>query len=662
MLRCALLASILFMTLGHADLTHAAGVPPRIPVEHFFDNPKISSAQLSPDGTRLAFLAPHKGRMNIWVCTIADGVEKARVITEETKRGIPSFFWSRNGKYVLYSQDTGGNENYRLYRVDPSATAPKGGVPPATCLTPFEGTRTGVVDIPRDRPDELLISLNQRDKKYFDVHRLKISTAALELVEQNPGDVDSWTTDTHGVVRACAAQIAGGRTEIRVRDSGSGPFRTLAVYNDEENATVYGFTPDGNFLLMGSARNANTTGFVQLSTIETKQCLRRGIRLDRVVFPPGTETLVTRDPEYDLDTLLISDKTNEVLAAAFDKDRVEYQVFDPQLKKDLALLEKIHDGDVMIRSTDRDETKFIVAYNSPTDPGATYLYDRATGEAKFLYRPRPWLVPEQLTGMQPVSFPARDGIRLHGYLTLPNGVPGKNLPLVLNVHGGPWARDSWGYDPECQFLANRGYAVLQVNFRGSTGYGKNFVEAGNREWGGKMLDDLIDAVEWAVKQGIADRARLGIYGGSYGGYATLAALAFRPDVFACGIDYVGVSNLLTFMQTIPPYWETFREVMHRRVGNPEKDKEFLRSRSPVFAADKIRVPLLIAQGYNDPRVNHAESEQIVEALKKNGHPVEYLVKMDEGHGFANPENRLDFYRKMEAFLAQHLPPDGPYRK
>jgi dipeptidyl aminopeptidase/acylaminoacyl peptidase len=316
----------------------------------------------------------------------------------------------------------------------------------------------------------------------------------------------------------------------------------------------------------------------------------------------------------------------------------------------------------MIRSSDRDETKFIVAYNSPTDPGATYLYDRKTGEAKFLYRPRPWLKAEQLTGMKPVSFPARDGLKLHGYLTLPKGIPAKNLPLVLNVHGGPWARDSWGYDGEVQFLANRGYAVLQVNYRGSTGYGKNFIEAGNKEWGGKMLDDLVDAVDWVKKEGIAGPQRVGIYGGSYGGYATLAALAFRPEVFACGIDYVGISNLLTFMKTIPPYWETFREVMHRRVGNPEIDAEFLRSRSPLFAADKIRVPLFIAQGYNDPRVNHAEAEQIVEALKKNGHPVEYLVKMDEGHGFANPENRLDFYQHMETFLAQHLPPDEAYRK
>jgi dipeptidyl aminopeptidase/acylaminoacyl peptidase len=317
-------------------------------------------------------------------------------------------------------------------------------------------------------------------------------------------------------------------------------------------------------------------------------------------------------------------------------------------------LQKVHDGEVLFRSSDNDERKWIIAFNSPTDPGATYLYDRGTGEAKFLYRPRPWLKSDELVGMKPISFQSRDGLELHGYLSLPKGVDPRKLPTVLIVHGGPWARDDWGYDPEAQFLANRGFAILQINFRGSTGYGKKFLHLGDREWGGKMLDDLVDGVNWIVGQGIADKSHIGIYGGSYGGYATLAALAFRPEVFACGVDYVGISNLLTFMNTIPPYWETFRDVMYRRVGNPKKDQAFLRSRSPLFSADKIKAPLFIAQGYNDPRVNHAEAEQIVAALKKNGQPVEYMLKMNEGHGFANPENRIDFYTKMEAFLADHL--------
>ena len=319
-------------------------------------------------------------------------------------------------------------------------------------------------------------------------------------------------------------------------------------------------------------------------------------------------------------------------------------------------MSKIHDGDVLFRSSNADETKFIIAFNSPTDPGATYLYDRPTGKTTFLYRPRPWLKAKDLVSPKPVTFMSRDGLKLHGYLTLPKGVVAKNLPLVLNVHGGPWARDSWGYDGEVQFLANRGFAVLQVNYRGSTGYGKKFLHAGDKEWGAKMLDDLVDSVNWATKEGIADPKRLAVYGGSYGGYATLAALAFRPDVFACGVDYVGISNLLTFMNTIPPYWDTFRETMYRRVGNPKLDEALLRERSPLFAADKIKVPLFIAQGFKDPRVNHAEAEQMVEAMKKNNHPVEYMLKMDEGHGFANPENRMDFYQAMETFLTKHLTP------
>ena len=368
----------------------------------------------------------------------------------------------------------------------------------------------------------------------------------------------------------------------------------------------------------------------------------------------GKETLIDADPEYDLSEVIISDRTKQLLGVAYNKDRLIYKPFDKQFARDLEILGKLHDGEILFRSSTDDEQKWIIAYNSPTDPGATYLYDRATGQAQFLYRPRPWLPLEALAEMQPISFSSRDGLTIHGYLTLPKGVAAKNLPTVLVVHGGPWARDTWGYDPEVQFLANRGFAVLQINYRGSTGYGKQFLNAGNREWGGKMLDDLIDGVDWIVRQGIADRRRLGIYGASYGGYATLSALAFRPNVFACGVDYVGVSNLFTFMNTIPPYWETFRELMYKRIGNPKIDQELLRTRSPLFAADKIEVPLFVAQGYNDPRVNHAEAEQIVHALRTNGKAVEYLLKMDEGHGFENPENRLDFYEKMEAFLEKHL--------
>lgn len=624
----SLLAISLMLALSPLALN--AEQPARIPIRDFFDNPKISSASISPDGQRFAFLAPEKNRMNVWVGNVGEPMENAKLVTHDQERGIMHFAWTRDGKYIVYSQDRGGDENFHLFRVDPSQ-ADQG----AVNLTPLEGARAQVIDLPRDRPDEVLVALNARDKRVFDAYRLSLSSGKLELIEENPGDVEGWFTDRDGLIRATTSK-KGTQTEIRVRDSGEGEFRLLATYEHDESPSIHGFKPDGKSLYFSSARGSNTE---RLVTLDLKT---------------GKETVLDSDPQYDLGGVLISDITGQLLGASYDKERLVYKSFDPQFTKDLEILEKLHEGEVHLRSSSADEQKWIVAYNSPTDPGATYLYDRATGKAEFLYRPRPWLPRESLTAMEPISFPSRDGLTLHGYLTLPKGVEPRNLPTVVIVHGGPWARDSWGYDPEAQFLSNRGYAVLQINFRGSTGYGKEFLNAGDKEWGGKMLDDIIDGAEWIVAKGIADKKRLAIYGGSYGGYATLAALAFRPGVFACGVNYVGVSNLLTFMNTIPPYWDNFREVMYQRIGHPEKDKEFLRSRSPLFAADKINVPLFVAQGFNDPRVNHAEAEQIVEAVKANKKPVEYLVKMDEGHGFQNPENRIEFYEKMEAFLEKHL--------
>ena len=624
-------AILLSISVSAAENGGTGSPPPRIPIKDFFDNPKISSADISPDAKSYAYLAPDNNRMNIWVCGTDEDFDKARLITHDKQRGIRNFSWSRDSKYVLYMQDEGGNENFHIYRADPSKPDAA-----ALDLTPEKGARADFIDLPRERPDEAIVAMNARDKRYFDVYHLQISTGELKMIETNPGDVDSWYADTKGTIRACVAQIDGGKTEIRVRDGGSGAFRVLATYTDEEDAGVHAFDPNGAFLYFTSARGTNTT---HLATLDLKT---------------GKETLLDEDPEYDIADVVISDKTHKLLAAVYNRDRLSYKVFDDQLKKDLGILEKVHEGEVLLRSSDDDENKWVVAYNSSTDPGATFLYDRATGTAKFLYRPRPWLKPESLVEMKPIEFKSGDGLIVHGYLSLPKGVEPKNLPTVEVVHGGPWARDDWGYDPESQFLANRGFAVLQVNYRGSTGYGKKFLHAGDLEWGGKMLDDLVDGVNWAVAQGYSDQSRLGIYGGSYGGYATLSALAFRPKVFLCGVDYVGISNLLTFMNTIPPYWETYREVMYRRVGNPKKDEALLRARSPLFSAGKIEAPLFIAQGYNDPRVNRAEAEQIVKALKEKHKPVEYMVKMDEGHGFSNPENRLDFYGKMEAFLEKYL--------
>ena len=625
-----LLLFICDLSNGHSLVAQTASKPAEIPLKDFFDNPKISAATISPDGRRLAFLSPESNRLNIWVCDTGSDLASAKAVTHSAERGIINYAWTRDGSYILFEQDQGGDENFHLYRTDPSNPAAK-----AVDLTPSEGARAQIIDLPRDRPNEALVAINARDKRYFDAYEIDIASGRSRLLEKNPGDVDAWFADGHGTIRACAAQM-GTKTEIRVRDSGSGPFRLLATYSDEESASIHGFGPDGSFLYLSSARDFNTE---RLVTLDLKT---------------GKETVIEEDPEYDLSEVIISDQTNELLGVGYNRDRLAYKAFNKQFARDLNALEKVHDGEIHFQSSTRDERRWIIAYDSPNDPGATYLYDRETGQAQFLCRPRPWLPRDALADVKPIKFQSRDGLTIHGYLTVPKGVEARNLPTVLVVHGGPWARDDWGYDPETQFLANRGFAVLQINYRGSTGYGKRFLHAGDREWGGKMLDDLVDGAEWVVSQGIADRARLAIYGASYGGYATLAALAFRPKVFACGIDYVGISNLLTFMDTIPPYWETFRDLMYKRVGNPRADREFLLSRSPLFAADKIEAPLFVAQGYNDPRVSHAEAEQIVEALRAKGSPVEYLVKMDEGHGFQNPENRLEFYEKMQAFLKTHL--------
>ena len=605
--------------------------PPRLPLKEFFDNPKYASAEISPDGKQIAFLAPEDTRLNVWVCTAGAPLETARPVTHEKVRGVFSFTWSRDGRWILYSHDSNGDENFHIFRADPAQPEA-----PALDLTHQDGSRGDFIDLPRDTPGQIVVAWNKRDSHYFDAYRIDLATGNATMVAENPGDIDSWYADTHGKVRAAVALLKNTQNEIRVRPDETAPFKLLATYNDDELPTVHGFGPDDSFLYLISAHGSDTRRLVKLG------------------LDSGKEAVIDQDPGFDVERPIISDVTHKLLGVAYNRERLSYKAFDPQFQKDLDTLSKVHDGDIQFGNSTGDERKWIVSYNSPTDPGATYLYDRDTGTTHFIFRPRPWLTPDILVDVKPITVISRDGLTLHGYLTLPKGVGPRNLPAVQVVHGGPWARVGWGYDAEAQFLANRGYAALQINYRGSVGYGKKFVNAGDREWGGKMTDDMIDATDWLIDQKIADPKRFAIYGGSYGGYATLAAMAFRPGVFACGIDYVGVANLLTFMKTIPTYWETSRDILYKRVGNPDTDFDFLHSRSPVFYADKIQGPMFIAQGYNDPRVNHNEAEQIVTALRRNGKPVEYMLKMDEGHGFRNPENRLDFYAKMESFLDETI--------
>ncbi len=622
-------------------------LPPLIPLEHFFDNPEKAGAKISPDGTRLSYLAPEEGRLNVWVRSV--GGDDDTCVTHDHVRGIRGHSWSRDSTRILYAQDQGGNENFHVYAADLSRPGD-----PSVDLTPFDEVRAGIVDVPYDDPTHVLVSMNRRTPDCFDVHRLDLVTGDLEVVAENPGNIGGWHTDNHGALLAATAQTPTGDTEILVRDREDEEFRSLAVYPNEDGGNVYGFTPDGAGLWVGSARGRDLT------------------RLVRLDLAAGEETEVHAHPEVDLGGPILRSRTGELLAVVHMVDRLEVAFFDDDFERKWHRAAGLHHGDVAGVSMDDDEQTWVVSFDDDREPGATFLLGAsfltseepgdANGGAQFLFLPRPKLDPATLAPMETHAIDSRDGYTLHCCLTLPLGVEPTGLPLVLVVHGGPWARDSWGYDPEAQFLANRGYGVLQVNYRGSTGFGKAFMHAAEHEFAGRMHDDLLDAVEWVVERGTADRDRLAIYGGSYGGYATLVGVTFTPDVFAAAIDYVGPSSLVTLVRSFPAYWRPFLQgSWFRFVGDPGTEEEpneevvaDLWARSPLSRVDDICTPLLVVQGANDPRVTKQEADQIVAALHDRGVDVEYLCKDDEGHGFSNPENRLDLYRAMERFLAEHL--------
>ena len=600
-----------------------------IPREVLFGNPDKRAPDLSPDGRLLAYLAPDSnGVMNVWVRTL--GKHDDRVVTADKKRGIRGFFWQADSRHILYGQDQDGDENFHVYQTDLASSNTRD-------LTPFQGVQARVQDVNHDYPDRILVSLNLRDRRLHDVYRINLHSGAVELDTKNPGDVAGWTTDNRMRVRAAETVTSDGGTLIRVRRDAASPWRKFQRWGpDESGSGVLGFTPNNRGVWLSTSLKANAS------------------RLVRTDLATSRSTVIAEDPMYDVGGIMTHPRTHKLEAVRFVRDRREWQVVDPAVKADFEAIGKVRDGDFGIVSRDRADRKWIVAYIMDDGPVYYYLYERAMRRSTLLFSERPALEKYRLAKMQPVSFPARDGLGLHGYLSLPAGAVPKNLPLVLFVHGGPWARDVWGLSNDVQWLTNRGYAVLQVNFRGSTGYGKKHLNAGDREWGAKMHDDLIDAKNWAVKEGYADPKRVIIYGGSYGGYAALAGATFTPDEFAAAVSVVGPSNLVTLIQTIPPYWAPVRASFDKRVGKLETEKEFLESRSPLNKADKIRIPLLVAQGANDPRVKQAESDQIVAAARKNGRDVDYLVFPDEGHGFARPENRLKFYAAMESFLARHF--------
>ena len=607
------------------DDTRLAELPPLVPRKVLFGNPEKAGPQISPDGRFLAYLAPRDGVLNVWVRTL--GQDDDRAVTSDTLRGVRQFFWQGDSAHLLYLQDTGGDENFHLYQTETASGKTRD-------LTPFPGARALPLALNPSLPDEMLVSVNHRNPSVFDVYRLDFLTGTLALDTENPGDVSGFSADNALQVRTAQTQLPDGSTELRVRD-GAGWRVFLTWGADETSGGVAGFSPDNSQMWLINSVDANASRLLQVD-LET-----------------GASTVAAEDPEYDVSSLLRHPKTRALEAVSFTRARTEWTALDPAMQADFEALSRAADGDWDIVSRDLADKTWIVSYLRDNGPVSYYAYDRAAKTASFLFTSKPDLDTYALAKMEPVTFSARDGLTLHGYLTLPVGLEPTNLPLILFVHGGPWARDFWGYSGFVQWLANRGYGVLQINFRGSTGYGKAFLNAGDREWGAKMHTDLLDGKAWAIAEGYADPEKVAIMGGSYGGYATLAGLAFTPEEFICGVDIVGPSNLLTLLQTIPPYWSTLVATFYKRMGRLD-EIDFLQERSPLFSADKITKPLLIAQGANDPRVKQAESDQIVDAMRAGGLPVEYLVFPDEGHGFARPENNLKFTAAAESFLARYL--------
>jgi dipeptidyl aminopeptidase/acylaminoacyl peptidase len=605
-----------------------------IPRSVFFGNPDKAMVKVSPDGSRLSFLAPHNDVLNVWVQTV--GEDDAKPVTNATTRPIRNYFWAHNNNQIIYLQDRAGDENFHLYAVDLDAGEERD-------LTPYDNVQARFLASDRSFPDEILVMLNNRQPALHDVWRINTVTGEAAMITQNDDGFAGFGADADFNVRlASRIRKPDGALQSYTRPGNAGPWNELATWSNEDaaNSGPLEFTRDGKTLYVLDSRGVNTAEL---------HAYNFGAGADGA----GTYTLVTRNDKADINDVITDPATGKVQAAGSQYTRRQWTILDEAIQKDWDYLRSIAEGDLMIGSRSEDDRTWIVSYTRDDGPVEYYLYDRPAKNAKFLFTNRSQLENLKLAKMKPVVVQARDGMDLVAYFTLPPSGPSTNLPMVLLVHGGPWARDSWGYNTLHQWLANRGYAVMSVNFRGSTGFGKQFMNAGNREWAAKMHDDLIDAVNWAVSERIADPARVAIMGGSYGGYATLVGLTFTPDFFACGVDIVGPSHVRTLLETIPPYWEPIKAMFETRVGRLD-EPEFLDQISPLTKVDAIRKPLLIGQGKNDPRVKESESIQIVNAMQAKGLPVTYVVFPDEGHGFARPENNTAFFAITEAFLAKHL--------
>ncbi|WP_343228069.1 S9 family peptidase [Sporosarcina aquimarina] len=598
-----------------------------ISVEDFMKNPGDFGYEMSPDGEYISYSSEWEGRMNVFVKKMHGEDEPIRV-TSSKDRDVAASFWKDDN--ILYVKDNGGDENYHIYSSDFNGQKERD-------LTPYPGVRVEMISNLTGVKDEILIGMNKENPTVFDVYRLNIKTGDLEHVAKNPGNIAGWLADHDGKIRI-ALESDGVDSTVLYRETEKDVFKPLVQTEKGDMISPIAFSKDNQSIYALSNKDRDKTELVVLDL-------------------KANEKVIHSNPQVDILGAVYDPVKDAILASVYMTDKIHYEFFDKELENifnDLKEKLNVDESQLSIEDYNKEMSKFIVAVSGDKEYGTYYYYDAETKELTKLTELAPWIDRDSLADMHPISYKSRDGLTIHGYLTLPKNKKAEQLPLIVNPHGGPWARDMWGYNPEVQLLANRGYAVLQVNFRSSTGYGKEFMDAGNKQWGLKIQDDITDGVQWAIDQGIADPDRIGIYGASFGGYATLAGITFTPDLYAAAVDYVGVSNLFTLLDTIPPYWETMRNNLYNRVGHPEEDKKLLEAVSPVFHADKIKTPLFVAQGANDPRVNKAESDQIVEALKKRGIDVEYMLKDNEGHGFQNEENRIEFYHAMIEFLDKHL--------
>jgi dipeptidyl aminopeptidase/acylaminoacyl peptidase len=603
----------------------------QIPLENFFKNPEKSGYKISPNGEYYSYMAPYKNRMNIFIQKRGD--TSSVQLTFEEDRDVSGYFWP-NDNQIMFLKDDGGDENYHLFGVNIDGSNMIG-------YTDFDGVRAQIIDDLPEQDNFVVIGLNKRNNQVFDPYRLNLVSGELTMITENPGNIQSWMFDHNGKLRLATAIVDGVNQSILYRDSEDQEFKTIITTNFKEGFSPQFFTFDNKNIIGSSNLGRDKSAIVEFDPLTAKEV--------KVLY---------ENDDYDVNGVGYSQKRKVITAAFYTGWKSERHYFDSTSKDIFEKIQMQLPGyEIGLTGINKQEDTFIIRTYSDKSLGAYYIYTTENNNLDKIVEVSPWIDENEMSNQLPINYNSRDGLNINGYLTLPKGYTmknAKNLPVVINPHGGPWARDGWGFNPEIQFLANRGYAVLQMNFRGSTGYGREFWEASFKKWGREMQDDITDGTNWLIEKGIADSNKIAIYGGSYGGYATLMGLVKEPNLYAAGVDYVGVSNMFTFMKTIPPYWEPMLEMMFEMVGDLEADSTMLKEVSPVFHVDKIKAPLFIAQGRNDPRVNVDESDQMVEAMKNRGVDVEYLVKDDEGHGFRNEENRFEFYRAMEKFLNKQL--------